>query len=119
MSNEDTIILAEDIIDFCNAVEAACIALKTAIAKNFGPEPERKEANALPGVDLSKLPFVSYKTKEPAKENEAGWIFSNTKGAEALLATLKSKDGRARFGSFDYQLQGAEKQFIARRPVKK
>ena len=117
--SEDLTNLAEEIIDFCNALEAAAVSLKMQTAKIFGPEPERKETDALPGVDLSKLPFVSYKTKELAKENEAGWIFSDTKGAEALLATLKSKDDKARVGSFDYQLQGAEKQFIARRPVKK
>jgi hypothetical protein len=106
--------LAEIITDFFNAVEAACVSAKREIAEIKGV------ATELPGSeDLAKLPFVSYKTKEPAKENEAGWIFSNTKGAEALLATLKIKDGKTCIGSFDYQLQGKEKQFISRKPVKK
>lgn len=82
-------------------------------------QPSQKTASVeLPGVDLSKLPWKSYKTKQDAKENEAGWIFSNTAGAEVLLTTLKSKDGKARVGTFDYQLQGKEKQFISRKPVK-
>jgi hypothetical protein len=73
----------------------------------------------LPGTDLLKLPWKSYKTKQDAKEDEAAWIFSNTAGAEVLLATLKAKNGNANIGSFDYQLQGKEKQFISRKPVKK
>lgn len=86
---------------------------------NKPQQPFKKTASVeLPGVDLSKLPWKSYKTKQDAKENEAAWIFSNTAGAEALLATLKAKDGKARIGSADYQLQGKEKQFISRKPVK-
>jgi hypothetical protein len=80
--------------------------------------PQETAAIGLPGVDLAKLPWKSYQTKQDAKENEAAWIFSNTAGAEALLATLKAKDGKTRIGDFDYQIQGQEKQFISRKPVK-
>jgi hypothetical protein len=83
------------------------------------PQPQTTATNNLPGTDLSKLPWKSYETKQAATENEAGWIFSNISGAEALLATLKAKDGKARIGNFDYQLQGKERQFISRKPVKK
>ena len=41
-ANEDLRILAEDIVDYCNAVEAACVKLKMQIDRNFGPEPEQK-----------------------------------------------------------------------------
>ncbi len=75
-------------------------------------------ASPLPGTDSSKLPRKSYKTKQQAEPNEAAWIFSNTEGAESLLATLKSKDGKATIDVFDYQLQGKDHQFIARKPVK-
>lgn len=78
--------------------------------------PAQNTVTELPGADFSKLPWKSYKTKQDAKENEAGWIFSNTAGAEALLSTLKSKDGKTRIGNFGYQLQGAQKQFISRKP---
>ena len=45
--------------------------------------------------------------------------FSPTRrGAEALLATLKSKDGKVTIGSFEYQLQGNARQFVARNPIK-
>jgi hypothetical protein len=114
---EDLVNLAEELVDFCNAQEAAYVALKMEIAKIFGPKSGVKTA-ALPGTDFSSLPWKSYKTKTDAKEGEAAWIFSNTAGAEALLATLKSKDGKARVGTYDYQLQGKEKQFISRKPVK-
>jgi hypothetical protein len=111
--------LAEVQTDFFNAIEAAAVSAKREIAEIFEGKgvPNTTE---LPGSEkLVELPFISYKTKETAKEKEAGWIFANTKGAEALLATLKSKDGKARVGNFDYQLQGKEKQFISRKPMKK
>jgi hypothetical protein len=78
----------------------------------------KNEATQLPGTDFSKLPWKSYKTKETATPDEAAWIFANTQGAEALLATLKAKDGKAQVGAFEYQLQGKERQFIARKPIK-
>jgi hypothetical protein len=117
--NEDLTNLAEEIVDFCNAVESACVSLKMQIAKIFGPEAKTKTAELPGSEDLSKLPWKSYKTKQDAKENEAAWIFSNCAGGEVLLATLKAKnDGKARIGTYDFQLQGNQKQFISRRPVK-
>ena len=78
-----------------------------------------QKRDVLPGSeDLTKLPWKSYQTKETAKENEAAWVFANTKGAESLLALLKTKD-KATIGNFTYELQGKEKQFISRKPVKK
>jgi hypothetical protein len=64
------------------------------------------------------LPWKTYKDKQPAKHDEAGWIFSNNQGAETLLSTLKANNGKTTVGSFEYQLQGAEQQFIGRKPVK-
>ena len=74
---------------------------------------------SLPGSeDLSQLPWKSYQTKQTAKENEAGWICAITKGAEALLASLKAKD-KVQMGKFEYNLsRGRDKQFISRKPVK-
>ena len=87
--------------------------------KKETPATENRTGQALPGSeDLNKLPWRSYQTKEAAKENEAAWIFANTKGAGALLATLKTKGEKVQLGKFEYQLQGNEKQFIARKPLK-
>jgi len=81
---------------------------------------EKHEAQpSLPGSEtLSVLPWKSYQTKQAAKENEAAWIFANTKGAEALLASLKTKD-KVQISKFEYNLsQGHDKQFISRKPLK-
>lgn len=79
--------------------------------------PEQNESSQLPGKNFDNLPWKSYKTKQAAGPNDAAWIFSNAKDAEALLSALKSQDGKAKIGSFEYQLQGTERQFIARKPV--
>jgi hypothetical protein len=68
--------------------------------------------------DFANLPWRSYTTKQDAKPDEAGWIFGVTKGAESLLSTLKSNNGKVTIGAFDYIIQGAEHQFIARKPIK-
>ena len=38
MSSEDLKILAEDIVDFCNALESACVKLRRQIEKSLGPK---------------------------------------------------------------------------------
>ncbi|MGA3059848.1 MAG: hypothetical protein ABSD92_05705 [Candidatus Bathyarchaeia archaeon] len=78
----------------------------------------KSELGQLPGIESDKLPWKSYKTKQVAGPEEAAWIFSNTQGAEALLSNVKSKDGQAKIAGFEYQLQGAQHQFISRKPVK-
>jgi len=76
------------------------------------------DASKLQGSnDLGRMPWKSYKTKENATPEEAAWIFSNTLGASALLVTLKTSNGKTKIGSFEYQLQGKEGQFIARKPI--
>lgn len=87
------------------------------ITDNEKQEP-KKPANQLPGTDLDKLLWKSYQTKQATKPDEAGWIFANAQGAEALLATLKSNDGKVTIGNWTYQLQGNQNQFIARNSAK-
>ena len=82
-----------------------------------GLQPSRAKTDLLGSEDLKNLPWKSYQTKEAAKENEAAWIFCDTKGAEALLAVLKTKE-KAEIGNFEYARSGAEKQFISRKPLK-
>lgn len=98
--------------DFFNAVEAAAVDAKHQIMELVGVN-----NNVSEGLDVDKLPFISYKTKETAKENEVGWIFSNKPEAADLLGLLRRNSGKMRIGNFDYQLQGNEK-FIARIPKK-
>jgi hypothetical protein len=83
---------------------------------------EEKPAPQLDPDDLAGLPWKTYKTKEPAKPDEAGWIFRNIKGAEAL-ADLIEKQGKGThvlIGSqkFEFSFSGADRQFIGRKPSK-
>jgi len=72
---------------------------------------------------LAELPWKNYRTKQPCKPDEAGWIFANTPGAEAL-ADLIEKQGNGvivQIGPYKFELKfsGSERQFIGRAPVKK
>jgi hypothetical protein len=93
----------EDILDHWLSVEA---------------KPE-VEVPKLDLAELDKLPWTAYKTKEPAKEGEAGWIFANTEGAEELVKAMQKCEGKLELGAYEYRFSGKEKQFIARKPVKK
>ena len=72
--------------------------------------------------ELGKLPWKTYKSKEDCKPDEAGWIFTNTQGAEALADLIKKqgKEAVVQIGNhaFDVKFSGAEKQFIGRAPSK-
>ena len=86
---------------------------------NTAPSNKKEQTQQYPGSnDFNELPWKSYKTKEKAEPTEAGWIFSKTAGAEVLLSTIKNNGDRTQIGLFEYQLQGPERQFIARKPVK-
>jgi hypothetical protein len=84
-----------------------------------------KPSAQLPGLDpdeLAKLPWKTYRTKEDCKPQDAGWIFRNTKGAEAL-ADLIEKQGKGvtvQIGQhrFEVKFSGADSQFIGRAPIK-
>ena len=73
--------------------------------------------------ELAQLPFKTYKTKQPCKPAEAGWIFRNTPGADALadLIEKQGKDVPVQIGPHKFKLRfsGAQRQFIGRAPVKK
>jgi hypothetical protein len=88
------------------------------------PPPVTRPLASLPEMDpdeLAKLPWKTYKSKEPCKPEDAGWIFRNTQGAEAL-GDLVEKHGNGAYvqiGShkFECSFSGNEKQFIGRKPV--
>lgn len=82
------------------------------------PTREPTQEIALPGSgDISKLPWKSYSTKQAARDDEAGWVFRDTRGAETLVASLRTKD-KIHLGNFEYQFSGKEHQFISRKPIK-
>jgi hypothetical protein len=89
------------------------------------PTSAAKPTAQLPGLDpdeLAKLPWRTYKTKEPCKPEEVGWVFRNTHGVEAL-ADLIEKHGNdvpVQIGphKFTVRFSGKEKQFIGRAPIK-
>jgi hypothetical protein len=84
-----------------------------------------KPTAQMPGLDpdeLAKLSWRAYKTKEPCKPEEVGWVFRNTHGVEAL-ADLIEKHGNdvpVQIGphKFTVRFSGKEKQFIGRAPIK-
>ena len=63
--SEDLRILAEDIVDYCNAVEAACVKLKMQIDRNFGPEPEQKKP--LAAVSEETFNILKFEPQQGAK----------------------------------------------------
>lgn len=86
--------------------------------------PTSTSKKPLPQLDpdeLAKLPWKTYKTKEPCKVEDAGWIFTNTQGAEALAHLIKKQGNGARVQigphKFECSFSGNEKQFIARKVV--
>jgi len=131
--------ILEAILNFADAMEAAAVDMKHRIAEIVGiketsaPTTPKAQAPApttqiekLPQLDpdeLEKLLWKTYKTKEAARPGEAGWIFTNTKGAEALadLIEKQGKDTIVQIGTDRYAVKfsGSERQFIGRAPLKK
>ncbi len=79
----------------------------------------------LPQLDpdeLEKLPWKTYRTKEPAKPGEAAWTMRDTKGAEALVDLLEKqgKEVRVQIGTQNYvvKFSGDKRQFLGRAPIK-
>jgi hypothetical protein len=69
-------------------------------------------------AELNMLPWTNYKTKQPAEKGQAGWIFSNTKGAEELVKALnRSPDKKLVVGDCEYSFSGKGK-FVSRKPIK-
>lgn len=81
--------------------------------------PKRTQLNP---QELEKLPWKTYKSKEDCKPDEAGWIFTNSPGAEVLSDLIKKqgKEAVVQIGAyrFDVRFSGTEKQFIGRAPAK-
>jgi hypothetical protein len=83
---------------------------------------ETPKKTQLASQELEKLPWKTYNSKEDCKPNEAGWIFTNALGAEALSELIKKQDKEpvVQIGDYNFSVKfsGAEKQFIGRAPVK-
>jgi len=76
----------------------------------------------LPHLDMAQieqLPWKTYQGKTPCTPGEAGWIFTNTEGAEELVKAIKSSPKeKLDIPQYQFSFSGKEKQFISRRPTK-
>jgi len=76
----------------------------------------------IPNLDMAQieqLPWKTYKDKMPCTPGEAGWIFTNTEGAEELVKAIKgSSKEKLDTPQYQFTFSGKEKQFIGRRPMK-
>jgi len=89
MSNDDIRILAEDIQDYCNAVESATVKLRTQIEKMLGSGAMVKGSPKLP-FDASK---IQWQKKEGTKgEFELSEDYNNLEH-KALLKFLNEHAG--------------------------
>ena len=92
------------------------------LSPNKPAETETLKKTQLSSQELEKLSWKTYNSKEDCKPNEAGWIFTNTPGAEALSELIKNHDKEPviQIGNYNFNVKfsGAEKQFIGRTPVK-
>jgi DNA transposition AAA+ family ATPase len=83
---------------------------------------ETPKKTQLSSQEIEKLPWKTYNSKEDCKPNEAGWIFTNTPGAEALSDLIKKqgKEVVVQIGDYNFSVKfsGAENQFIGRAPAK-
>ena len=80
---------------------------------------QKSEKNEPSEQSFEGLPWMSFKTKEPCQENEAGWIF---RAASPRLAERLDPKGVkwVQIGMImEYRLSGKDLNFINRRPIKK
>ena len=78
-----------------------------------GPPALREETN----VEFNNLPWISFNSREPCKEDEAGWIYRNA--APRLASRLDASGKWTKIGPImEYRLSGQDKRFINRRKAK-
>lgn len=84
------------------------------IDKTWAQMPAEAHAEfELDPTKLGELPWRPYK-----EGHRAGWIFTDTNGAEKLVELIKeSTNGKVPIGEFEYKLSGNENQFISRNPI--
>jgi len=83
MSDEDLKILAEDLLDFLNALEASCVKMKMQIAKLYGPEKA--------GWDPAKIKWTQAQgTRGPFEVSDD----INNPEFKAMLKDLAAHQGR-------------------------
>ncbi|MCJ7762032.1 hypothetical protein MUP38_01085 [Candidatus Bathyarchaeota archaeon] len=112
----------EDSAELESARANLCGLIDGWLSAHKQPATSAPKMNQPNSQEFEKLPWKTYKSKEDCKPDEAGWIFTNTQGAEALADLIKKqgKDAVVQIGAykFDVKFSGAEKQFIGRAPAK-
>jgi len=91
MSDEDLKILAEDLVDFLNGLEASCVKMKMQIAKLYGPERS--------GWDPAKIKW------SPAQGTRGPFEVSddiNNPEFKAMLKDLSAHKGRMNVEGYFY-----------------
>ena len=85
MTDEDLEILAEEIVDYCNAVESAAVKLKVQIGKLFGPKEEK------PSYNIEKIPWEQAQGTSGPYEKSTD---VNSLDFKALLADVQKHGGK-------------------------
>jgi hypothetical protein len=108
--------------DYISAGKDSHFRIPKSKAKAAGAAPQSTHADA--GLDpdmLAKLPWREFKTKEPAKQGEAAWIYSNNVGAQTLVQLLQDHgtDTPVQIGDRKYTVafSGDDNRFIRRTPI--
>jgi hypothetical protein len=120
-ANEDLLILAEDIVDYCNAVEAACVKLKMQIGRNFGPESKKKTKGnaAAPDapLDVSKLFWEKKQGEKGEYEQTSEKANQNSDLWKTLKVKVKEHKGFWQNGGYKFWFHQQDENVIDRRKV--
>jgi hypothetical protein len=91
--------------------------------EEMGPAREAAGIPYLDTAELAKLPFKKFKEKDAEGKavacgpNSPGWIFTDTKGAEAIVKAVREAKGSLVVGEWNYKITGSDGQFL--QPAKK
>jgi hypothetical protein len=82
-------------------------------------EPTAPQIPKLDMAELERLPWKTYKDKQPCEPGDSGWILTNTEGAEELVKAIKAAPKeKLDLPPYQFTFSGKEKQFISRRRMK-
>jgi len=85
MTDEDVEILAEEIVDYCNAVESAAVKLKVQIGKLFGSKEEK------PSYEIEKIRWEQAQGSSGPYEKS---VDVNSLDFKMLLADVQKHGGK-------------------------
>lgn len=104
--------LVEAIVDFANALEAACVQLKRYVGKSHGVAVEEKQHSE---EDFNKLSWEKKEGPKGAYEQTNKNANNNSTVFQALQNKLKQTKGFCVHGSFKYWFHKNDQNVIDRR----